>query len=204
MLRLSPAIGGALLLGLCVAASGCSPSNTSSGATDSSFDTNSIATTLVATNPNPVQSNTAGAGSTIPAAATMSQWIERVTGCLQNAGWDVTPDLAQDGYEIGVVPESQKGAFEQSQKDCRAEAGPAPNSGPLTAEYVSALYDHMVKMKACLADHGYATSDPPSKSVYIDDYLSGRAPWHPFAEVPASIPQEEWSALNEDCPQDLN
>ncbi|WP_338747859.1 hypothetical protein [Janibacter alittae] len=60
-----------------------------------------------------------------------------------------------------------------------------------------------MKMRGCLSEHGYETSEPPSKEQFVNTALSGRPPWNPYMDVPADLRQEEWDSLIADCPQDL-
>ena len=150
----------------------------------------------------------AGNGSSVtapePGPQTMSQWLSKVANCMHGAGWDVTVDADQNGIEMDTLPSSQRGPFRESLAKCERESGPQPNETPITADVAANIYKHLVSMKACLADHGVSTSEPPSQAAFVDDYLSGQAPWSPYSEIPDDTGEARRRELYRDCPQTLD
>lgn len=131
----------------------------------------------------------------------MSQWLSQVANCMHGAGWDVTVDADQLGIGMDTLPSSQVGPFRESLAKCEHESGPQPNETPITADAAANMYKHLVRMKACLEDHGLSTSEPPSQAAFVDDYLSGQAPWSPYLDVPDDVDEARRRELNRDCPQ---
>ena len=128
-------------------------------------------------------------------------WVTRVVECLHQTGWDdasVTPDGS--GIQLDHLPAAQRAAFTAARTACEESAGPQPNATPLTRADVEALYDQMLAARACLTELGHTSTEPPSKAQFVDDYLSGQAPWNPYSELSA-LDQEEWARINEVCPQ---
>lgn len=139
-----------------------------------------------------------------PAAApmhdTMESWLTAVQSCMAAEGWEVTVDLPQNGIGANPPP-SQMEVFRGALKACMQESGTSPNQIPVTPESAADYYDHMLVTKDCLEARGITASEPPSKATFMDDYLAGRAPWSPYADVPKDLTEAEWEDLNLECPQ---
>ena len=139
------------------------------------------------------------------AAAPMDVWLTTVIQCLHDRGW-VDVKQADDawGIDASTVPQAQLGSFDSDRTACEEKAGPAPNDVPLDEARINRIYDHWVAMRSCLADLGYTTSEPPSREVFIDDYLHNPdGPWSPYIDLDATDhTQAEWNQITTTCPQD--
>lgn len=152
-------------------------------------------------NENPPKASAPG-GTPSASATSMPQWLERVQTCLEEEGWEVSVDYEQNGIAIDNLPTDQQAAYRAADEACEKAAGRAPNDVPMTAERAKEIFRHLIKAATCLEDEGYPSSEPPSESKFVDDYLSGNPPWSPFLEVPDSISEDEWRALLRKCPQE--
>lgn len=141
----------------------------------------------------------ASPSSTAP--QTMGAWISDVVGCLQSQGWDVKADPVQMSINADTLPRSQVSAFKKASADCEQQAGPQPNDTPITAAKATQIYEHLLATKSCLEEHGFSTSEPPSRGAFVDDYLNGRAPWTPYSDVRRDVSEDKWQELNRECPQ---
>lgn len=133
----------------------------------------------------------------------MAEWGDAMVSCLHDEGWPSarTPDGGLS-IEVPDLTVDQREAFMAASDKCDAAVGPAPNSAPLSADDIRELYAHLVGSIDCIEALGFhVTSQPPSEGVFVDDYLSGEAPWSPFNDVVAEATGEEWDRLNEVCPQ---
>lgn len=133
---------------------------------------------------------------------TMPEWLNQVAFCLDQLGWKVSVDIEQNGIINDTLPADQRDSFNRDNESCQDQIGRAPNDVPVTPELASEIYDHLIRMRACLAKRDFSSSEPPSRSVFVDDYMSGRAPWSPFLDVPANLSDEDWHELLRECPQE--
>lgn len=130
------------------------------------------------------------------------EYMEALADCLRESGWK-TEDSNSPPSVYTDFPESQREAFIRDRRACTDELGHGPIPPPVTRERAEERYEHLVKMRGCLADHGYDTSEPPSKEQFVNASLSGLAPWNPYLDVPPGLKQAEWEALVAECPQNL-
>lgn len=128
----------------------------------------------------------------------MDAWLAGVVRCMHEKGWgDV--DAMSGGYSFDGVPRAQQGALNDDLTACETDAGPAPNEEPLSRAEVAVIYERWVDAKTCLEGLGYEISEPPSRNVFIEDYLhSSGGPWSPFADLPASA---DLGAVKQTCPE---
>jgi hypothetical protein len=73
---------------------------------------------------------------------------------------------------------------------------------PLTDQQLGALYDYNLNtLVPCLEAEGYEVPDAPSKTTFIDTFLSD--PWYPYADAfgSGSYSQAEYYRVSELCPQ---
>lgn len=157
--------------------------------------------TSQADDPDPATPASSSPVSTDQPAETMDEWLSRVEVCLEDRGWDVEIDLEQNGIIADSVTSDQTSAFGRDEESCSEQAGKAPNDVPMTPELAGKIFDHLVEMRVCLSTFGYETSEPPARTKFIDDYMSGRPPWSPFLDIPDDIPDSDWKALLRKCPQ---
>ena len=132
---------------------------------------------------------------------TMPDWLNEMATCMKDQGWDVRVDVEQNGIISDTLPASQQASFSRGRESCEKQVGRAPNDVPMTPKLASDMYDHLLQMKDCLKDEGFQSSEPPSRSTFVEDYMSGRPPWSPFLDVPPDLTDEEWHALLRKCPQ---
>lgn len=130
------------------------------------------------------------------------EYMEAVADCLRDAGWEAEVTPRPPSVESDY-PASQREAFIRDDRACTKKLGRGPVPPPITRERAESRYEYHVKMRGCLSEHGYETSEPPSKEQFVNTALSGRPPWNPYMDVPADLRQEEWDSLIADCPQDL-
>jgi hypothetical protein len=147
----------------------------------------------------------ASGGSSTPEARSPDQslttWLSAVVACLQDRGWsDTAEDAGGQGITNDTLPESQRSAFSGDLAECETRAGPQPGAEAVTPQRAGQIYDQLVVTRQCLEGLGYSISDPPSRNTFIDDYLGGRAPWHPYLDLPELDAAALQTATTE-CPQ---
>lgn len=120
-------------------------------------------------------------------AKVRTEYVDRLMSCIRGMGYDVR---AQDDGSYRIEAAALDNGAEE---ECRKKLGPEPTPAPITAGEASWLYDANLAAKKCLEAHGVEVSDPPSREVYVQDYLAMRAPWTPYAEV--------GSRYDDVCPQ---
>lgn len=135
----------------------------------------------------------------------MDKWLTTLKACLSDAGWETNVDFAQNAISPISLPEDQNDAFMSASQNCEQQVGKAPNDVPMTIDSAAAIYDHLVEMRSCLlTNFHYETSQPPARSVFVDDYLAGRAPWSPYLDLPdRALSGAEWQQINIKCPQSI-
>jgi hypothetical protein len=129
------------------------------------------------------------------------EWATVQSGCMAEQGFPDVKPTPDGGLSFGDVPDSQGEAFWTSRYICFLKFPLDPKySGPLTEDRLKVLYDYYVSsLIPCLEAEGYAISDPPSKSVFIDQYQE--ASWSPYLDAMNPSSQQEWYRINAACPQ---
>lgn len=133
--------------------------------------------------------------------STLSEWLSGVVGCLNRQGWSARITADHSGIADVDLPPSRQAAYQAASETCERAAGPPPNDVPMTADHARAIYRALVAVRSCLAAHGYPTAKPPAQESFVQDYVSGRAPWSPYLEVPSQVQGQAWVDLNRVCPQ---
>lgn len=94
--------------------------------------------------------------------------------CLTEAGFPSTYREFDGGISVsGGTPEEQRAA----RMACEETLGGVPESPPLSAEELGALYDLEIEAYACLVDHGYEPAPPSSKEQFVATYATGES-WY--------------------------
>lgn len=128
-------------------------------------------------------------------------WLENMAECLNGKGLDT---IVIDGALSSTQNDSNASLDVLTLNDeCQSELVDAgvldPPAAP-TEEYFSGAYDYNLTVKACLAEQGHETPDPPSREAYIE---AQGANWSPYAEIDTAVlGVDGWDRLNELCPQD--
>lgn len=112
--------------------------------------------------------------------------------CMQDRGWELARD--GDGYAV-EVSNIQLDSYYSDREACQ---GQLPAEAPLTHEQHQRLYQLLLEVATCIAQHGFETH-PPGFQAYLDSDLA----WNPYAELSfdAGMPGSELEALEEACPQ---
>jgi len=64
------------------------------------------------------------------------------------------------------------------------------------------LYDYFTnELVPCLEAQGYTPPVGPSRQVFIDTEQTGEGWWFPYEAVPDDVSGDDWTRLNEACPQ---
>lgn len=142
---------------------------------------------------------------TADSSGSLDAWVTEVLTCLHDSGW---PDakLTGDGggIEVPSLTHSQAGSFSTTRSECEQKAGPQPFSNELSQTQLSQLYDHLVASVECIEAEGFTVTagPPPSQATFMDEYLSGSAPWSPFVGLDSQVADSgAWDHLVAACPQ---
>lgn len=110
--------------------------------------------------------------------AIFSDWASRYIECARSFGADA--QLTKDG---GITQPYAKGrpVKEGLDAECLKEVGPAPDTPPLNDAFLAGLYELYVQQAACLREHDYAISAPPSREQWVENY--GAKSWNPLMDV---------------------
>lgn len=131
----------------------------------------------------------------------MESWVTGVAACMQESGWDVQADAQLGSISNDTLPVQQRSSFKQALRGCEKAAGPQPNADSPSRDRVVAIYAHLVKMRSCLSANGFSSDEPPSEGAFVDEYLSGRAGWNPYNQLPPTLSQAAFEELERQCPQ---
>lgn len=125
------------------------------------------------------------------------EYFTALAACMQDRGWNAEVRYSS-GWSMGLeYPTAQKDLVNQAEEECSREVGTGifePNVK--NAEY---NYDNNVRVLDCLHEHGYPTTEPPTKAHYVNQVLEDRLSiaWDPYDEVPV----DERRAAVMTCPQ---
>jgi hypothetical protein len=121
-------------------------------------------------------------------------YLERLAACLRTWGWDA--EVSEDGESLtyDYADESNRREFGLNKRACDVVVPPPPVV-PLTDAEIRAVYRHFVKMRVCLADLGYATSEPPTEDEFVRTWATG--PWSPYLDLPGRALER----VEDTCPQ---
>jgi hypothetical protein len=114
-----------------------------------------------------------------------SEWHDRWLSCMRDNGYD--PQIRDDG---GVEFDGDPEAVSAQVAVCSTQAGPDVTYAPITAAEADQLYDMELAANACLAEHGVAITDPPSREQYVDAVLNQHA------ENGVIVSEDHWQAFD--------
>lgn len=130
---------------------------------------------------------------------TLDEWPEVMAKCLTAEGFYSTVDQGALGTS---APEDQVGPYRIAQYVCNAKYPIDPRQMlPFVDDQIRYLYEYYVQVATpCLEGMGFEVPDPPSLQAYIDSYRDS-PDWRPYENASINSTREEWSRIQEECPQ---
>lgn len=115
--------------------------------------------------------------------------------CMDQLGWEVISDARGEGFEYEGVADQQV-AMDSAIEACSEFLG-LQDQDPFTEEFLALSYDNKREVADCLRSMGFDVEDPPSREVYIEQTIAERfSVWN----VHEHVPDNRWSAVEEQCP----
>lgn len=132
--------------------------------------------------------------------------------CMVEAGWQVS--VTSDGGLVppADLPEDQASVYAVADYTCHAQYPVDPALFRSFGEQqIEATYEYYVEeLVPCLLKRGHRVEEPPTwasfRSSWVADgrggFFASEGSWFPYDAVdPASLRDEEWQTLTEECPQ---
>lgn len=133
-----------------------------------------------------------------------AEWPQTQADCTREEGFDVIISLDGGLSSPQGLPDAQREAYRIARYVCNAKYPIDPKySEPLTPEQIAAVYDYYLQdLIPCLEGEGYPVPSPPSRSLFLETFLSSKQ-WIPYSEVfwDADVPEAEFMRVSEKCPQ---
>lgn len=153
-------------------------------------------------------SRDSGDGNQKQFKGTVSEYARKYVACLRGEGWDVELAPEGDGY-ISNVTADQGDAFNVARQKCSDRLGQAPGRGKVSQADMVALYEFTKGTVACLREHGWPATDPPSLDTFIQQNfftkgVSNEPLWGAYDLVvkdPSLTEPNTWRVINKTCPQ---
>ena len=124
------------------------------------------------------------------------RWVEYIAECAEAAGFvyqiidTAAPHLSYAGPDYVRA----SNASDRCEAIAHREGWVIPNPFDGSAEANALLYDVYVDIHDCMVEHGYPTTDPPSRDAFVEE---GEALWTPWEEMFNSVfyvdPDEQMS-----------
>lgn len=125
--------------------------------------------------------------------------------CMKEQGFEGTA-YANGTYLYERIPADQGNAQFLAHYSCVLQYPVDPMQiGPLPRQEIVTLYAYYTgPLTTCLEGHGVPVDEPPTQDTWVDDYITGKQSWDPYAAFWRQNTEASFDAVNElygACPQ---